>query len=200
VRVADRHDDEMGAQSMIEETLFEAEEKMEKAVEVAKEDFTGIRTGRANPSMFNKLLVDYYGAPTPLQQLASFQTPEARTILISPFDKGSMHEIEKTLRDSDLGINPSNDGHVIRCVLPILTEDRRRDYIKLAHTKAEEARVSIRNVRRRAKSDLDRLVKDGEVGEDDGSRGEKELDALTKKYVDTVDGLLKGKENELLEV
>ncbi len=185
---------------MIEETLFEAEEKMEKAVEVAKEDFTGIRTGRANPSMFNKLLVDYYGAPTPLQQLASFQTPEARTILISPFDKGSMHEIEKTLRDSDLGINPSNDGHVIRCVLPILTEDRRRDYIKLAHTKAEEARVSIRNVRRRAKSDLDRLVKDGEVGEDDGSRGEKELDALTKKYVDTVDGLLKGKENELLEV
>jgi len=200
VRVADRHDDEIGAQSMIEETLFEAEEKMEKAVEVAKEDFTGIRTGRANPSMFNKLLVDYYGAPTPLQQLASFQTPEARTILISPFDKGSMHEIEKTLRDSDLGINPSNDGHVIRCVLPILTEDRRRDYIKLAHTKAEEARVSIRNVRRRAKSDLDRLVKDGEVGEDDGSRGEKELDALTKKYVDTVDGLLKGKENELLEV
>jgi len=198
--VADRHDDEMGAQSMIEETLFEAEEKMEKAVEVAKEDFTGIRTGRANPSMFNKLLVDYYGAPTPLQQLASFQTPEARTILISPFDKGSMHEIEKTLRDSDLGINPSNDGHVIRCVLPILTEDRRRDYIKLAHTKAEEARVSIRNVRRRAKSDLDRLVKDGEVGEDDGSRGEKELDALTKKYVDTVDGLLKGKESELLEV
>ncbi len=185
---------------MIEETLFEAEEKMEKAVEVAKEDFTGIRTGRANPSMFNKLLVDYYGAPTPLQQLASFQTPEARTILISPFDKGSMHEIEKTLRDSDLGINPSNDGHVIRCVLPILTEDRRRNYIKLAHTKAEEARVSIRNVRRRAKSDLDRLVKDGEVGEDDGSRGEKELDALTKKYVDTVDGLLKGKENELLEV
>jgi len=200
VRVADRHDDEIGAQSMIEETLFEAEEKMEKAVEVAKEDFTGIRTGRANPSMFNKLLVDYYGAPTPLQQLASFQTPEARTILISPFDKGSMHEIEKTLRDSDLGINPSNDGHVIRCVLPILTEDRRRDYIKLAHTKAEEARVSIRNVRRRAKSDLDRLVKDGEVGEDDGSRGEKELDALTKKYVDTVDVLLKGKENELLEV
>ncbi len=185
---------------MIDETLFEAEEKMEKAVEVAKEDFAGIRTGRANPSMFNKLLVDYYGAPTPLQQLASFQTPEARTILINPFDKGSMHEIERTLRDSDLGINPSNDGHVIRCVLPILTEDRRRDYIKLAHTKAEEARVSIRNVRRRAKSDLDKLVKDGDVGEDDGSRGEKELDALTKKYVDHVDGLLKGKETELLEV
>ncbi|WP_411282791.1 ribosome recycling factor [Lapillicoccus sp.] len=185
---------------MIDETLFEAEEKMEKAVEVAKEDFAGIRTGRANPGMFNKLLVDYYGAPTPLQQLASFQTPEARTILVNPFDKGAMHEIEKTLRDSNLGINPSNDGHVIRCVMPILTEDRRKEYIKLAHTKAEEARVSIRNVRRKGKTDLDKAVKDGEVGEDDGSRGEKELDALTKRYVDTVDTLLKGKETELLEV
>ena len=185
---------------MIDETLFEAEEKMEKAVEVAKEDFAGIRTGRANPGMFNKLLVDYYGAPTPLQQLASFQTPEARTILVNPFDKGAMHEIEKTLRDSNLGINPSNDGQVIRCVMPILTEDRRKEYIKLAHAKAEEARVSIRNVRRKGKTDLDKAVKDGEVGEDDGSRGEKELEALTKKYVDTVDTLLKGKETELLEV
>ena len=150
--------------------------------------------------MFNKLMVSYYGAPTPLQQLASFQTPEARTIIISPFDKSSMHEIEKTLRDSDLGVNPSNDGNIIRVVLPILTEDRRKEYIKLAHHKAEEARVSIRNVRRKAKTDLDRLVKDGEVGEDDGVRGEKELEGLTRKYVDTVDGLLKGKENELLEV
>ena len=185
---------------MIDETLFEAEEKMEKAVEVAKEDFAGIRTGRANPGMFNKLLVDYYGAPTPLQQLASFQTPEARTILVNPFDKGAMHEIEKTLRDSNLGINPSNDGHVIRCVMPILTEDRRKEYIKLAHSKAEEARVSIRNVRRKGKTDLDKAVKDGEVGEDDGSRGEKELEALTKRYVDTVDTLLRGKEAELLEV
>jgi ribosome recycling factor len=150
--------------------------------------------------MFNKLLVSYYGAPTPLQQLASFQTPEARTIIISPFDKSSMHEIEKTLRDSDLGVNPSNDGNIIRIVLPILTEERRKEYIKLAHHKAEEARVSIRNVRRKAKTDLDRLVKDGEVGEDDGVRGEKELETLTRKYVDTVDALLKGKESELLEV
>ena len=185
---------------MIDETLFEAEEKMEKAVEVAKEDFAGIRTGRANPGMFNKLTDSYYGAPTPLQQLASFQTPEARTIIISPFDKSSMHEIEKTLRDSDLGVNPSNDGNIIRVVLPILTEDRRKEYIKLAHHKAEEARVSIRNVRRKAKTDLDKLVKDGEVGEDDGVRGEKELEALTRKYVDTVDSLLKGKESELLAV
>src|SRR5688500_1332004 len=185
---------------MIEETLLEAEEKMEKAVEVAKEDFAGIRTGRATPAMFNKLLVDYYGAPTPLQQLASFQTPEARTILVSPFDKSAMAEIEKTIRDSDLGVNPSNDGNIIRCVLPALTEERRRDYIKLARQKGEDAKVSIRNIRRRAKDELDRLVKDGEVGEDDGSRAEEELDAVTRRHVDSVDALLKGKESELLEV
>jgi ribosome recycling factor len=185
---------------MIEDSLFEAEEKMEKAVEVAKEDFAGIRTGRATPGMFNKLMVDYYGAPTPLQQLASFQTPEARTILVTPFDKGAMNEIEKTLRESDLGVNPSNDGNVIRCVLPQLTEERRKDYIKLARQKGEDAKVSIRNIRRKAKDEIDKLVKDGEVGEDDGARGEKELDATTKKYVDSVDELLKGKEAELLEV
>jgi ribosome recycling factor len=185
---------------MIEETLLEAEEKMEKAVEVAKEDFAGIRTGRATPGMFNKLLVNYYGAPTPLQQLASFQTPEARTILISPFDKSAITEIEKTLRNSDLGVNPSNDGNIIRCVLPQLTEERRRDYIKLARHKGEEAKVSIRNIRRKAKDELDRLIKDGEVGEDEGVRAEKELDVTTKKYVDSVDELLKGKEAELLEV
>ncbi len=185
---------------MIDETLLEAEEKMEKAVEVAKEDFAGIRTGRATPGMFNKLMVDYYGAPTPLQQLASFQTPEARTILIAPFDKSAMHEIEKTLRDSDLGVNPSNDGkhHPLRA--PQLTEERRRDYIKLARHKGEDAKVSIRNIRRRAKDELDRLVKDGEVGEDEGTRAEKELDVMTKKYVESVDDLLKGKEAELLEV
>ena len=185
---------------MIDETLLEAEEKMEKAVEVAKEDFAGIRTGRATPGMFNKLVVDYYGAPTPLQQLASFQTPEARTILISPFDKSAMSAIEKTLRDSDLGVNPSNDGNIIRCVLPQLTEERRRDYIKLARHKGEEAKVSIRNIRRHAKDQLDKLVKDGEVGEDEGKRAEKDLDATTKKYVEAVDDLLKGKEAELLEV
>ena len=185
---------------MIEETLLEAEEKMEKAVEVAKEDFAGIRTGRATPGMFNKLVVDYYGAPTPLQQLASFQTPEARTILISPFDKSAMTAIEKTLRDSDLGVNPSNDGNVIRCVLPALTEERRKDYIKLARHKGEDAKVSIRNIRRHAKDQLDRLIKDGEVGEDEGKRAEKDLDATTKKYVDSVDELMRHKEAELLEV
>ena len=157
---------------MIDETLFEAEEKMEKAVEVAKEDFAGIRTGRANPGMFNKLMVSYYGAPTPLQQLASFQTPEARTIIISPFDKSSMHEIEKTLRDSDLGVNPSNDGNAIRIIMPQLTEERRKEYIKLAHTKGEDAKISVRHVRRHAKDVIDKAVKDGEIGEDEGTRAE----------------------------
>ena len=185
---------------MIDTTLLEAEEKMEKAIEVAKEDFAGIRTGRANPGMFSKLTVLYYGTPTPLQQLASFQTPEARTILISPFDKSSMHEIEKTLRDSDLGLNPSNDGSVIRCVLPILTEDRRREYVKLANGKAEDAKVAIRNIRRKAKDELDRLVKDGETGEDEVTRAEKELDKTTSQYVANVDELLRHKEAELLEV
>ncbi len=185
---------------MIDETLFEAEEKMEMAVEVAKEDFAGIRTGRATPGLFNKLLVEYYGAPTPLQQLASFTTPEARTILIKPFDTKAMHNIERAIRDSDLGVNPSNDGVVIRCILPALTEERRRDYIKLAHHKAEEARVSIRNIRRKGKTDLEHAIKDGDIGEDDGVRAEKELDQLTKKYVETIDALLKHKETELLEV
>ncbi|WP_159798156.1 ribosome recycling factor [Puerhibacterium puerhi] len=185
---------------MIDETLLEAEEKMDKAIEVAKEDFAGIRTGRANAGMFSKITVDYYGAPTPLQQLASFNIPEARTVLVSPFDKGAMNVIEKALRESDLGVNPSNDGNVIRLVLPALTEERRRDYVKLAKTKAEEARVTVRNIRRRAKETLDRIVKDGEAGEDEVARAEKELEALTRKHVDQVDQLLAGKESELLEV
>ena len=185
---------------MIDETLLEAEEKMDKAVEVAKDEFAAIRTGRANPAMFSKILVDYYGSPTPLQQLASMQIPEARTVLITPYDKSAMSEIEKALRNSDLGANPANDGVVIRVVLPVLTEERRRDYVRLARTKGEDAKVSVRSVRRRAKEELDRLVKDGEVGEDEGSRAEKELEALTKKHVDGIDTLLKAKEAELLEV
>ncbi|MGL4745610.1 MAG: ribosome recycling factor [Dermatophilaceae bacterium] len=185
---------------MIDETLFEAEEKMEKAVDVAKENFAGIRTGRAHPGIFQKLLVDYYGAPTPLQQLASFQTPEARTIIISPFDKGSMHAIEKAIQQADLGVNPSNDGTIIRCVMPQLTEERRKEYVRMAHHQAEDARVSVRNVRRHAKTTLERLVKDGEVGEDDGVRAEKELDSVTKRHVDQIDDLLQRKEAELLEV
>ena len=185
---------------MIDETLLEAEEKMDKAIEVAKEDFANIRTGRASGAMFNKITVEYYGAPTPLQQLASFNTPEARTIVISPFDKTALSAIEKAIRDSDLGVNPSNDGNIIRVVLPVLTEERRRDYVKLAKGKAEDARVSVRNIRRRAKEHLHRILKDGDAGEDEGTRAEKELEALTKRHVDTIDALLAGKESELLEV
>ena len=185
---------------MLDETMFEAEEKMEKAVEVAKEDFASIRTGRASAGMFNKLQVDYYGAPTPLQQLASFQTPEARTVLVSPYDKGSMAAIERALRDADLGVNPSNDGNVIRLNLPQLTEERRKEYIKMAKHTGEEGRVAVRNIRRHAKDAIEKLVKDGEIGEDEGTRGEKELESLTKRYVDMIDESLKHKEAELLEV
>ncbi|MCY7374270.1 MAG: ribosome recycling factor [Spirochaetaceae bacterium] len=185
---------------MIDETLFEAEEKMEKAVSVAREDFTSIRTGRANPSMFSKVLVDYYGAPTPVNQLASFHVADARMLTLTPFDKSSMPAIEKAIRESDLGVNPTNDGNVIRVVFPQLTEERRKDFIKVAHKKAEDARVSIRSVRRHAKDELDRLAKDGEVGEDDANRAEKELEKLTQKSVAGVDELLRNKESELLEV
>jgi ribosome recycling factor len=185
---------------VIDETLFEAEEKMAKAVSVAKDDFATIRTGRANPAMFNKILVDYYGAPTPVNQLASFHVADARMLTLTPFDKGSMAAIEKAIRDSDLGVNPTNDGTVIRVVFPQLTEERRKEFIKVAHRKAEDARVSIRNVRRHAKDELDRLGKDGEVGEDDVARAEKELERVTQRHVAAVDELLKHKETELLEV
>ena len=185
---------------MIEETLLEAEEKMDKAVEVAKEDFASIRTGRANPGLYNKVLVDYYGSPTPLQQLASFAVPDARTILITPYDKTALRDIERALSDSEVGANPSNDGNVIRITIPELTSERRKEYVKIVKSKGEDAKVSIRNIRRKAKETLDKLVKDGEAGEDEGARGEKELDAMTKSHVDGIDDLLKRKEAELLEV
>lgn len=185
---------------MIEEALLEADDKMDKAVEVAKENFAGIRTGRVNPGLFNKVMVDYYGAPTPLQQLASFASPEARTLLITPYDQSSLSAIEGALRASDMGANPSNDGSVIRITMPELTAERRKEYIKLAQGQAEDAKVSIRHVRRHAKDTMDKAVKDGDVGEDEGNRGEKELDTLTKKYVESVDALLKSKEAELSEV
>ncbi|MGQ0625895.1 MAG: ribosome recycling factor [Sporichthyaceae bacterium] len=185
---------------MIDDTLLEAEEKMEKALEVAKEDFAAIRTGRANPAMFAKIVVDYYGALTPVNQLASFTTPEARMVIVSPYDKGSLGAIERAIRDSDLGVNPSNDGSIIRVPLPILTEERRKEYIKVARHKAEDARISIRNIRRHAKDTLEKMIKDKEAGEDDVRRGEKHLDDVTHKHVAAVDDLLKHKESELLEV
>jgi ribosome recycling factor len=185
---------------VIDETLLEAEEKMEKAVAVAKDEFAGIRTGRAHPSMFNKITAEYYGTQTPVNQLASFHMPEPRMVIIQPFDKSSMAAIEKAIRNSDLGVNPSNDGTIIRIIFPELSEERRREYIKIARHKAEDSRVSIRNIRRHAKDSLDKLVKGGEAGEDDGRRAERELDDLTHAYVAQVDELLKHKEAELLEV
>lgn len=185
---------------MIAETLREAEGKMGKAVMVAKEDFSSIRTGRANPAMFNKILADYYGAPTPVNQLASFHSPEPSLMVVTPFDKGALAAIERAIRDSDLGVNPVDDGTVIRIAFPSLTEERRREFIKVAKSKAEDARISVRNVRRHAKDELDRLQKSGDVGEDDVRRAEKQLDDLTHKFTAQVDEFLKHKESELLEV
>ena len=176
---------------MIDETLFEAEEKMEKAVSVARDDFGTIRTGRANPGMFNKIMVDYYGAPTPVNQLASFHVVDARMLTLTPYDKSAMDAVERAIRDSDLGVNPTNDGAIIRVAFPQLTEERRKEFIKVAHRKAEDAKVSIRNIRRKAKDELDKLAKDGHVGEDDVARAEKELDKVTGRHVDHVDELLR---------
>ena len=185
---------------MIPESLRDAEDKMVKAVGVAKDDFAGIRTGRANPAMFNKIMADYYGTPTPVNQLASFASPEPTLMVVSPFDKSSLAQIERAIRDSDLGVNPVDDGVVIRIAFPPLTEERRKEYIKVAKHKAEDAKVSIRNVRRHSKDQLDKLAKDGEASEDDVRRAEKQLDDLTHKYTNQVDDLLKHKEAELLEV
>jgi ribosome recycling factor len=185
---------------VINETLNEADAKMSKAVEVTREDFAAIRTGRANPSMFHKLTADYYGSPTPLQQLATFTAPEARVIIIAPFDMTALPAIEKSIRDSDLGVNPTDDGKTIRVTLPELTEERRKEYIKMAKSKAEDGKIAIRNIRRHAKQTLDKLEKDGEVGKDDVTGAEKRLDGMTKQHTDAVDEMLKNKEAELLEV
>ena len=185
---------------MIDETLFDAEERMERAIDHAKDEFATIRTGRASPAMFGRIVIDYYGSPTPLPQMASIAIPEPRMVLIKPHDPSQLKAMEKAIRDSDLGLNPNNEGTQIRLLIPQMTEERRREMIKIARHKGEDAKVAIRNVRRKAKEELDRIVKDGEAGEDDGRRAEKELDDLTHRFVTHVDELLKHKEAELLEV
>ncbi|MEW1981934.1 ribosome recycling factor [Citricoccus sp. NPDC079358] len=185
---------------MTQETLQAATEQMEKTIEATREDFGSVRTGRANPGLYSKVMVDYYGSYTPLQQLASFTTTDARTLLITPFDVSALRNIEKALSDSEIGANPSNDGKVIRVVVPDLTEERRKEYVKLIKTKAEDHKVSLRNTRRKAKETLDKMVKDGDVGEDEGTRAEKELDAMTRRFTDEIDEMAKRKEAELLEV
>lgn len=185
---------------MIDDALLEAEEKMDKAVDVAKEDLGSIRTGRANPSMFSKIVADYYGVPTPITQMASITVPEARLVVVKPYEAGQLGNIETAIRNSDLGVNPTNDGQLIRISVPQLTEERRIELVKQAKGKGEDAKIAIRNVRRKAMEELNRIQKDGEAGEDEVGRAEKELDKSTAGYIGQVDEIVKNKETELLEV
>jgi len=185
---------------VIDDTLFDAEERMEQTVTVAKNELTTVRTGRANPAMFSRIHVDYYGSQTPINQMASINIPEARMVIIKPYEANQLGPIEKAIRNSDLGVNPSNDGTIIRVLIPQLSEERRREMVKVAKHKGEEARVAIRNIRRKANEELHRIAKDGEAGEDEVARAEKELQHVTDKYVAQVDELVKHKEAELLEV
>ena len=184
---------------MIADVLADAGARMDRAVEAAKEDFATVRTGRANPQLFQKVLVDYYGTPTPLAQLASINSPEARSLIITPYDKSALKGIEQAIRDiPNLGVNPTNDGNLVRVTMPELTEERRKEYVKLVRSKGEDAKVHVRGIRRKSKDDIDALK--GEVGEDELARAEKELDSLTRAHVDAIDEALKRKEAELLEV
>jgi ribosome recycling factor len=183
-----------------ETTLKEADHKMERAAEVTREEFGGVRTGRATPAILNRVMVDYYGTATPMNQLASFSVPEPRLLVIQPYDRNAMAAMEKAIMQSDLGLSPSNDGQVIRLAFPQLTEERRKELIRVVHGRAEEGRVAVRNVRRHAKEELERLKKDGEISEDDLNRAEKELQKLTDQHIARIDELLSHKEQELLEV
>lgn len=180
--------------------IDQALEQMNKSVEATKENFMGIRTGRANPALLNGIMVDYYGAPTPIKAVASIGVPEPRTLSVTPFDASQANAVEKAIRDSDLGVSPNRDGNVIRVTMPELTEDRRKEYVKLAKTKAEEGKVAVRNIRRKTKENIDKSVKDGEIGEDEGEHLQKELDKVTKQVTDSLDALLDGKQKEIMEV
>jgi ribosome recycling factor len=184
---------------VISDVLTEANDRMAKAVEVAKDDFSTVRTGRINAALFQKIPVDYYGSPTPLAQLASLQTPEARTLIVTPYDKSALKEIEKAIATfPNLGASPSNDGEIVRVTIPELTAERRKEFVKIVRSKGEDHKVVIRNIRRKAKDDLDALK--GEISDDEIARGDKDLEAATKKHVDQIDDALKKKEAELLEV
>src|SRR5690625_2856565 len=185
---------------MIDETLFDAEEKLEKAVAVGRDDLATIRTGRANPGMFSRIVIDYYGATTPITQLSSINVPEARMVVIKPYEASQLGAIENAIRNSDLGVNPTNDETLIRVAVPQLTEKRRRDLVKQDKAKGEDAKVALRNSRRKAMEELHRIRKDGDAGEDEVGRAEKDLDKTTQQYVTQIDDLVKHKEGELLEV
>ena len=183
-----------------DQSLKEGSEKMEKAVTHLKEDLAGIRTGRASASVLNRITVEYYGTPVPLNQLASINVPEPRTLMVQPFDKGALGAIEKAIQTSDLGITPSNDGNVIRLGFPPLTQERRKELVKQLHGRAEEGRVAIRNVRRHAKEQMEKLEKDSAISQDELARGEKELQKLTDRFVTEIDEIQRHKEQELMEV
>ncbi|MGA0862647.1 MAG: ribosome recycling factor [Ilumatobacteraceae bacterium] len=184
----------------MDDTLLDAIDKMAKAVDHAQGQFASVRTGRANPALVDKLMVDYYGSPVPMQQLAGFQVPEARTLVVKPHDRGALAAIEKAIRESDLGLQPSNDGVVIRIAFPVLTEQRRKEYVKVVKTMAEDAKVAIRNVRRDARKALETAEKNSEISKDDLERAEKDLEKHTQEHVELVDKALARKEQELLEV
>ena len=185
---------------MIEETLLEAIDKMDKAVGHVQSQFQSVRTGRAAPALIEKLTIDYYGTQVPLQQLAGIQVPEARQLLVRPHDRGTLTAIERAIRDSDLGVNPSNDGTIIRLSFPPLTEERRREYVKVVKHMAEDGRVAVRNLRRDARKHLEGSEKSGEISADDLERAEKELEKITHAHVEKIDAALGRKESELLEV
>ena len=185
---------------MIEETVLEAIEKMEKAVDHVQNQFTTVRTGRATPALVEKLQVEYYGSQVPLQQLAGFQVPEARQLVVKPHARGSLAAIEKAIRDSDLGVNPGNDGVVIRINFPALTEERRKEYVKVVKNMAEDGRVAVRNIRRDSRKTLEASEKASAISADELERAEKELDKITHDHVDLIDKALGRKEHELLEV
>ncbi|WP_293768357.1 ribosome recycling factor [uncultured Corynebacterium sp.] len=185
---------------MIDEIQLEAEEHMTNSVEHTREQLVTIRTGRANPSMFNGLVAEYYGAPTPITQMATISVPEPRMLLIKPYEQSMIHEIENAIRNSDLGVNPTNDGQVLRVTVPQLTEERRRDLVKVAKGKGEDGKIAIRNVRRKAMEALKKLQKDGDAGEDEVAAAEKEMEKTTASFIDQVDKLVAAKEAELMEV
>ncbi len=185
---------------MIEDVLLEAIGKMERAVEHVQSQFSSVRTGRANAALVDRIVVEYYGSPVPLQQLAAFQVPEARTLVVKPHDKGAIAAIEKAIRESDLGLQPSNDGSIIRLSIPVLTEERRKEYVKVVKNMTEDGRIAVRNIRRDARKQLETLEKNSEMSKDELERAEKDLDKHTQDHVDLIEKAFARKEQELLEV
>src|SRR5919202_5493495 len=184
----------------IEDFLADATRRMDKSIESTRQEFNSVRTGRASPSLLDRIQVDYYGTPTPLRQLAGIHAPEAQLLTVQPYDKSSIKAIEKSIRDSDLGLNPSNDGNIIRLAIPPLTEERRKEMVKVVHRLAEDGRVAVRNIRRDAIHHLKQMVDNGEVGADEEHRGEERVQKLTDDHVHRIDDLLKRKEAEIMEV